>query len=115
MELNCTHHATDIKNVTFRNFSLRNIRSSPVSTTQRIMFSGEAGDCNSSQFKIEDFTMVNVTGTVNEDPITIFLYSGAAPCENIGLNAINLELANGTAGVNCTGSTCGRSSADGTC
>lgn len=59
--------------------------------------------------------MVNVTGTVNEDPITIFTYSGAAPCENIGLNAINLELANGTAGVNCTGSTCGRSSADGTC
>ncbi|PVH76939.1 glycoside hydrolase family 28 protein [Cadophora sp. DSE1049] len=84
--------------------------------------------CNSSQFKIEDFTMANVTGTVKEDPIAIFQCSGAAPCENISLNAINLELANGTAatgwlcdnlrgnrGFNCTGSTCGRSNADGTC
>ena len=72
--------------------------------------------------------MVNVTGRVSEYPITIFQCSGAALCENIGLNAINMELATGTAatgwlcdslhrnrGVNYTGSTCGRSSADGTC
>ncbi|KAH7418581.1 hypothetical protein BKA64DRAFT_203855 [Cadophora sp. MPI-SDFR-AT-0126] len=86
-----------VKNVTFRNISLRNIRASSVSITQCITFSFEAGDNNSFQSEMEDFTVVNVTDTVNDEPTAIFRCSAAAQCENINLNAIDLNLASGTA------------------
>lgn len=117
----------DIKNVSLSNFTLHNVRL-PISITQCISFSGAAGDCNTSKFKIFDVSFRDVVGTSVRDPIASFQCSGAAPCENVMLENVALRLGNGTAaygwncdhlvgavGFNCTGSTCGRSSPDGTC
>ncbi|KAH7360897.1 hypothetical protein BKA65DRAFT_494212 [Rhexocercosporidium sp. MPI-PUGE-AT-0058] len=39
----------------------------------------------------------DLTGALLRDPIGLFQCSAATPCTNIGVNAINLHLANGTA------------------
>lgn len=125
-----TNHSPppDIQNVTFRNFTLLNLRGPPISITQCTRFAGADGDCNSSKFEIKDLKIDTMTGTLLKDPVGLFQCSAAAPCTNIAVNAVDLHLANGTAasgwlcdnlegnsGFNCTGNTCGKGSSTGVC
>ncbi|RDW58427.1 hypothetical protein BP5796_12357 [Coleophoma crateriformis] len=68
-----------IKNVNLCNFKLQNVRNTAISVTQCTTFNGAAGDCNSSEFEIEDIKFQDVAGTLNEDPIAHFSCSGAMP------------------------------------
>jgi galacturan 1,4-alpha-galacturonidase len=82
--------------VNLQNFTLRGIRSYPISITQCITFSGVAGDCNTSEFEVEDVTFQNVKRKTNEDPIASFQCSAAASCKNIAIEDVQSSLKNGT-------------------
>ncbi|TVY22722.1 Alpha-L-rhamnosidase [Lachnellula hyalina] len=117
-----------MKDILLSDFTLNNLRGIPFSISQCTTFSGVAGACNTSLFEIEDLTFENVAGTIGTNPIASLQCSAAAPCKNITLQNIDLALRNGTAasgyncdavfgsiGFNCTGFTCGTSSATGSC
>ena len=121
-------HASDMKNILLSDFTLNNLRGIPFSISQCTTFSGVAGACNTSLFEIQDLTFKNIAGTIAANPIASLQCSAAAPCKNIALQNIDLAWANGTIasgyncdavvnqiGFNCTGSTCGTSSATGSC
>jgi hypothetical protein len=123
-----TNPPPDMKNILLSDFKLNNLRGIPFSISQCTTFSGAAGACNTSLFEIEDLTFKNLVGTVSSNPIASLQCSAAAPCDNIGIEDVALTLTNGTAaggyncdavvdpiGFNCTGHTCGTSSATGSC
>lgn len=88
----------DAKNITFQNFTVSALRGPPFSISQCTTFSGVAGDCNSSEFLIEDIFIEDIKGTINADPIATYQCSAAAPCQHISMLDVELELAvNGTA------------------
>jgi len=86
----------DAKNITFQNFTVSALRGAPFSISQCTTFSGVAGDCNSSEFLIEDILIENIKGTINADPIATYQCSGAAPCQHISMFDVELETVNGT-------------------
>lgn len=118
----------DMKNIVLSDFRVNNLRGIPFSISQCTTFSGASGACNTSLFKVEDLTFKTVAGTVTADPIASLQCSAAAPCKNIAIENVDLTLINGTVasgyhcdavidqvGFNCTGATCGTSSATGSC
>jgi galacturan 1,4-alpha-galacturonidase len=87
-----------------------------------------AGDCNSSEFLIEDIFIENIEGTIDADPIASFQCSAAAPCKDISMLDVELTMVNGSVatgwscsnligavGFNCTGSACSGGTATGGC
>ncbi|KAL4946308.1 hypothetical protein BDV06DRAFT_218438 [Aspergillus oleicola] len=108
-------------NMLFRNLSATDLRGSAVAISQCTRFSGAPGDgnCTNSQFQIKDITVANLTGTTESVRVASLQCSAVAPCTNIGLLGIDLELSNGTQaesylcgnverprGFNCTGEVC---------
>lgn len=123
-----TSYLIDAKNIRLRNFTLENVRNTPISISQCTTFSGAAGDCNSSLFKISDISFTDIKGTIQRNPFCSFQCSGAVGCENFEIDDMQLKLTNGepvqgyncnyltgTKGFNCTGRTCEHPSGDGTC
>jgi Glycosyl hydrolases family 28 len=88
--------AEDAKNITFQNFTVSALRGQPFSITQCTTFSGVAGDCNSSEFLIEDIAIEDIEGTIDADPIASYQCSAAAPCQNISMLDVALTV-NGSA------------------
>jgi len=76
--------------VTLTDFTLSGLRGTPFAITQCTTFSGVAGDCNSSLFKLQNITFENVVGTIEADPIASLQCSADAPCVNIGM--VDLDL-----------------------
>ncbi|KAH8663487.1 putative exo-polygalacturonase [Tricladium varicosporioides] len=122
-----------IKNVLMSDIRVTALRGFPFSITQCTTFSGVAGDCNTSLFQLSDITLTNISGTITSNPIAAIQCSAAAPCHDIVIKNVELDLVNGTEasgylcsalrgngtlgenGFVCTGSTCGKSSATGSC
>ncbi|PMD45405.1 glycoside hydrolase family 28 protein [Hyaloscypha variabilis F] len=84
------------KNTTFQNFTVSALRGPPFSISQCTTFSGVAGDCNSSEFLIEDILIEDIKGTIDADPIATYQCSAAAPCRNITMLDVELLTVNGT-------------------
>jgi hypothetical protein len=118
----------DAKNITFANFTLSALRSSPFSLSQSTTFISAVGDCNSSKFQVSDVFMEDIRGTIAADPIASFQCSAAAPCKYFTMLDMNVKLTNGTTatgrkcsnlegttGFNCTGAACSGGSATGGC
>ncbi|KAL4966725.1 pectin lyase fold/virulence factor [Aspergillus stella-maris] len=108
-------------NMLFRNLSATDLRGSAVAISQCTRFSGAPGDgnCTNSQFQIRDITVADLSGTTESDRVASLQCSAVAPCTNIGLLGVELQLNNGTAaesylcgnvempkGFNCTGEVC---------
>ncbi|KAL4957483.1 pectin lyase fold/virulence factor [Aspergillus filifer] len=115
-------------NMLFKDLTATDLRGSAVAISQCTRFSGAPGDgnCTNSQFQIRDITVANLSGTTESDRVASLQCSAVAPCTNIGLLGIDLELSNGTAaesylcgnverprGFNCTGGVCEGGSATG--
>ncbi|KAH8759684.1 glycoside hydrolase family 28 protein [Hyaloscypha sp. PMI_1271] len=83
------------KNITFSNFTVSALRGSPFAISQCTTFSGSAGDCNSSEFQLEDILIEDIRGTISADPVASFQCSGAAPCRDISMLGVELDLVNG--------------------
>lgn len=83
------------KNITFSNFTVSALRGSPFAISQCTTFSDTAGDCNSSEFQLEDILIEDIRGTINADPVASFRCSGAAPCRDISMLGVELDLVNG--------------------
>ncbi|OJI99083.1 hypothetical protein ASPVEDRAFT_187031 [Aspergillus versicolor CBS 583.65] len=108
-------------NMHFNNLTTTSLRGSAVAISQCTRFSGAPGDgnCTNSQFQIRDITVANLKGTTESSRVASLQCSGVAPCTNLGLVGVDLELANGTKaeeylcgnvkrprGFECTGEVC---------
>jgi Glycosyl hydrolases family 28 len=101
----------------------QNGRDAPIAISQCTTFNGEAGNCTSSQFLLENLTFNNLYGTSSTENIPTLQCSGVAPCENITISNVNVTVTSnntiaadylcgksgnvdGTSGFNCTGPVC---------
>lgn len=82
----------DIRNITLTDLHLTSIRGSPFSISQCTSYSGAAGDCDSSTFKISDVTFENVQGTAATDVVAVMQCSAAAGgCDGIEIENVVVE------------------------
>ncbi|GAW23068.1 hypothetical protein ANO14919_126180 [Xylariales sp. No.14919] len=112
------------------NLEATSIRGAALAISQCTRFSGApgVGNCTNSQFQIRDVSITGFKGTTASSRVTSFQCSAVAPCTNISISDIGLELSNGTAaaeylcgnvkdqhGWECTGDVCVGGSATGEC
>ena len=120
----------DISNMTLKDLKATSLRGAAVAISQCTRFSGAPGEgnCTNSEFQIRDISVLNLSGTTESTRVASFQCSAVAPCTDITLSGINLELTNGTAaseylcgnvedpkGFKCTGPVCEGGSATGEC
>jgi galacturan 1,4-alpha-galacturonidase len=72
------------------NFNLQNTKEI-LHFSQCTSFSRQKGDCDTSKFKISDFTFSNVKGTSNTDYVANLQCSAAAPCEKIRIENVDVK------------------------
>jgi len=84
------------RNITFRDYTVENLTSSPASITQCTSFQGSTGGCDTSLFQISDVTWANMTGSTNGDTIASLQCSGDAPCPGITIEGLDGVVVNGT-------------------
>ncbi|KAF7198248.1 Alpha-L-rhamnosidase rgxB [Pseudocercospora fuligena] len=82
-----------IRNITMTNFTMDRGRTYPFSITQCTAFGGTTpGDCDSSEFKVEDITLSNVHGSVNSSTVAVMQCSEAAGgCDGIKIEDVVVE------------------------
>ncbi|KAL4807731.1 pectin lyase fold/virulence factor [Aspergillus unguis] len=117
-------------NMHFHNLNATALRGSAVAISQCTRFSGAPGEgnCTNSQFQIRDVTVKDLVGTTESSRVASLQCSAVAPCTNLGLFDVDLELGNGTAadeylcgnvehprGFECNGEVCEGGSATGEC
>ncbi|KAE8395750.1 pectin lyase fold/virulence factor [Aspergillus alliaceus] len=116
--------------MTFKDLKASSLRGAAIAISQCTRFSGApgTGNCTNSKFQIRDISVLNLSGTTKSTRIASFQCSAVAPCTDISLSGIDLELTNGTAasvflcgnvksprGFECTGPVCEGGSATGEC
>ncbi|OGM40283.1 galacturan 1 [Aspergillus bombycis] len=119
-----------ISNMTLKDLKATSLRGAAVAISQCTRFSGAPGEgnCTNSEFQVRDISVLNLSGTTESTRVASFQCSAVAPCTDIALSGINLELTNGTAaseylcgnvkdpiGFECTGPVCEGGSATGEC
>ncbi|KAB8219245.1 pectin lyase fold/virulence factor [Aspergillus novoparasiticus] len=119
-----------ISDVTLKDLKATSLRGAAFAISQCTRFSGAAGEgnCTNSEFQVRDISVFNLSGTTESNRVASLQCSAVAPCTDIVLSGINLELKNGTAaseylcgnvenqkGFECTGAVCEGGSATGEC
>ncbi|GMF75801.1 unnamed protein product [Aspergillus oryzae] len=126
---NCINYV-DISDVTAKDLKDTSLRGAAFAISQCTRFSGAPGEgnCTNSEFQVRDISVLNLSGTTESNRVASLQCSAVAPCTDIALSGINLELKNGTAaseylcgnvenqkGFECTGAVCEGGSATGEC
>ncbi|KAF4547787.1 putative glycosyl hydrolases family 28 protein 6 [Elsinoe fawcettii] len=116
--------------ISANNLEVSRMRGGVFTISQCTRFSGApgVGNCTNSQFQIRNLDIRNAYGTTGNKNIASFQCSAVAPCTNIGLFDIDIDLNNGTSakdylcgnvvnpsGFNCTGPPCVGGSSTGGC
>lgn len=119
--------AADMK---FNNLTAKGLRGAALAISQCTRFKGAPGEgnCTNSEFQIRDLDIRGLVGTTVSTRVASLQCSAVKPCTNIGLEGVDLRLANGTAaaeylcghaedpkGFVCTGEPCVGGSATGEC
>jgi len=79
-----------IRNITWKDFTLRNTKEI-LHFGQCTSFSRQKGDCDTSKFRITDFTVSDVRGTSDTDIVASLQCSAAAPCDKIRIHNVNVH------------------------
>jgi galacturan 1,4-alpha-galacturonidase len=84
--------------IAWKDFTLHNTKEI-LSFSQCTSFSRQKGDCDTSKFRITDFTFSNIKGTSNSDVMANLQCSAAAPCEKIRIERVDVRTTGTKEGV----------------
>ncbi|KAF5350919.1 hypothetical protein D9758_010499 [Tetrapyrgos nigripes] len=90
------------KNLTFRDFTVNQVKSAVAHIGQCTSFEGNAGDCDTSLFQISDITWSSITGSVAGGTLASFQCSGSAPCPGIELVDLDQVTTQGSRNITCS-------------